>query len=368
MNNIKVVHFSTVHQPYDIRIFHKECKTLAKYGYQVIYIVPAEKDESIDAVYIKALKKPNKRWERFTITYMRLLIAALKEKAIIYHFHDPELIPLGLLLKMFGKRVIYDVHEDMPRDIQLKEWIPRPFRKIVACLFEKFENFSAKRFDTVVAATPVICNRFSLQGCEAVNINNYPINGELHSPGVRWESKESSVCYVGGINGIRGLFNMIEAAELADVMLILGGEYFYEDERLKAMGMSGWNKVVELGHLNRKEVADTLNRSMAGLVVLNPIKSFIDSLPIKLFEYMSAGIPVIASDFPIWKEIITDSQCGICVDPLNPNDIANAVKWIISHPLEAEKMGNNGRLAIQEKYNWDIESKVLLGVYKELSV
>jgi len=105
---------------------------------------------------------------------------------------------------------------------------------------------------------------------------------------------------------------------------------------------------------------------MAGLVLYHPVPNHTDAQPNKLFEYMSAGIPVISSNFPLWKEIVEGHQCGICVDPLKPDEIAKAIQWILDNPEKAKKMGENGRRAVEEKYNHTVEEKKLLTLYKLL--
>jgi glycosyltransferase involved in cell wall biosynthesis len=110
----------------------------------------------------------------------------------------------------------------------------------------------------------------------------------------------------------------------------------------------------------------TMRRSLAGLVLLHPVINYLDALPIKMFEYMSAGLPVIASDFPLWREIIEKNECGLCCDPLKPEKIAEAVQWVLDHPQEARIMGENGRRAVIEKYNWESEGKKLVKLYEDL--
>jgi len=130
--------------------------------------------------------------------------------------------------------------------------------------------------------------------------------------------------------------------------------------------MPGWQNVETLGYLDRNAVKSTLSRSMRGLVLFHPEPNHVNAQPNKMFEYMSAGIPVIASNFPLWKEIVEGTECGICVDPLNPKEIADAIRWIIEHPVEASRMGENGRKAVEERYNWGIEEKKLLELYNKI--
>jgi hypothetical protein len=290
---------------------------------------------------------------------------ALKIDADIYHYHDPELILIGLLLKLHGKRVIYDVHEDVPRQILSKDHIRILFRKPVSAFIEVIEAFSAKRFDGVVTATPFIDKRFIELGANSVNVNNYPIVSELSPPKNQWGAKEKAVCYVGGIARIRGAFEMLDAVGKTEYRLLLAGnlETGLEQELRR---MPGWSQVEPLGFIDRTGVRAVMVRSMAGLVLLYPVINYWDALPVKMFEYMSAGIPVIASNFPLWKEIVEGSECGMCVDPLNPKEIAWAIRWIIEHPADAMRMGENGRKAIQERFNWEKEAQKLLMLYRKM--
>ncbi len=360
----QVCHFTSVHPYNDIRIFIKECCTLAATGYDTNLVAPNAPDEVRNSVHLHGVPKVNgSRLLRMTKTVWAVYQKARAINADIYHFHDPELIPIGLLLKLEGKKVIYDVHEDVPKDILGKTWIPPVLRKPVAWLIRNLENFAAKRFDAVVAATPYICDRFLKLGCHAVNVNNYPILTELYLPDVDWSKKERVVCYVGGIFCIRGIFEIIEAIDQTDVKLLLAGQFSPIELRERTITMPGWDKVEELGQLNRSEVAQTLARSMAGLVLFHPEPYHLDAQPNKMFEYMSASLPVIASNFPLWKEIIEGNQCGICVDPMNPAAIGEAIQWLIDHPDEAKRMGENGRRAVEKKYNWESQVISLTKLY-----
>lgn len=362
----KVCILTSINPAFDIRIFHKQAKTLAQAGYDVTLIVQHDRVEVIDGVKILPLEKPANRLSRMLKTTWQVWRKAVKQQADIYHFHNPELIPVGLLLKLQGKKVIHDLHEDVPRQILSKHWIAKPLRKTIAWLVERVENFAAKRFDAVVTATPFIRDRFKGLNYNVVDVNNFPILQELSLTNVDWSKKECAVCYVGGITEVRGIYEMIEAIEQTDVKLLLAGQFSPIEQRNRAVAMQGWSKVEEMGQLNRNEVKEVLSRSMAGLVVLHPIINYIDAVPTKMLEYMVASIPVIASDFPLLKEFVEDNNCGICLDPLNPQAIAQAIQWIIDHPDEAKRMGENGRRAVEEKYTWEEEAKKLLSLYEKL--
>ncbi len=288
--------------------------------------------------------------------------------ADIYHFHDPELIPYGILLALLGKKVVYDVHEDVPQDILTKEWIAPWIRKAVSAATGMLEHVGARYFFSVSAATPFIAQRFKKITSHTVNINNFPLLGELSAGAVDWTSKQNQVCYVGGISQIRGILEVIQAMELTDhgTRLQLGGKFLEPNIAALVHNQTGWQQVDELGWLDRLGVKSVLDRSVAGLVTLHPIINYIDALPVKMFEYMAAGVPVIASNFPLWRKIIEANDCGLCVDPLAPAEIAKAIDYLVTHPLEAERMGRNGQQAVNEKYNWNIEEAKLLQFYANL--
>ena len=357
---------SSVHPQDDTRIFYKQCKTLAGKGYNVSLIVQHEKDEKIDKINIKGVDIPKNRKERMVKTVRQVYKRALQCDADIYHFHDPELIPIGLKLKRKGKKVIYDVHEDVPRQILSKGWIAAPFRKIISWMAERYEKRTAKQFDCIITATPYIRDRFFKINKNSIDVNNYPLLSELHTANTEWCRKEKLICYVGGIGKIRGIREMVQGIGMTKYSLLLAGEFESSEERDIAISKDGWSHIIELGHINRMEVKEVLLRSMAGMVVLHPIPNYLDALPVKMFEYMAAGIPVIASNFPLWKEIVEVNNCGICVNPLDVNEIADAINYIIDNPEQTKQMGENGRRAVEEKYNWEREESKLLKIYEGL--
>ncbi|MFM6005639.1 MAG: glycosyltransferase family 4 protein, partial [Sphaerospermopsis kisseleviana] len=361
-----ICQMTSVHPWQDTRIFLKECESLSK-NYTVYLVAPNAPNEIKNSVNLRGVTKlKGSRILRFTKTVYDVYRAALKVNAQIYHFHDPELIPVGLLLKLQGKKVIYDVHEDVPRQTLSKDYLPHLIRFTISWVIEKLENFAAPKFDAIVTATPFIRQRFLKLNPLTIDINNYPILTELVTPESSSPEKEKSVCYVGGICQIRGILEMVQAIGMTNATLLLGGTFSNAGEKAKAESLTGWQNVRSLGQLNRQEVADVLSRSVAGLVLFHPAPNHVDAQPNKMFEYMSAGIPVIASNFPLWREIIEGNNCGICVDPLNPQEISEAIQYLINHPQAAAEMGKNGREAVENKYNWEQESQKLLSLYQEL--
>jgi glycosyltransferase involved in cell wall biosynthesis len=363
---MKVCHITSVHRYDDTRIFIKECQSLAQY-YETHLVAVDAPNRTENGVHIHGVDKASGgRLNRMTITVKNVFKKALEIDADVYHFHDPELILIGLLLKRKRKKVIYDVHEDVPRQLMSKDWLPKIVRKLISRSFEILENYASQKFSAVIVATPHIRDRFRKIRKDAIDINNYPILAELQVAHNDWSKKEKAVCYVGVINRIRGIFEMVEGAGQTNAQLLLGGKFVSENDYKNVTDLEGWKNVSELGHLSRKEMAEVLSKSCAGLVLFHPLPNHIDAQPNKMFEYMSSGIPVIASDFSLWREIIEGNNSGICVDPLNPNEIAKAVNQLTSNVQEAKRMGENGRKAVESKYNWDKESEKLIRLYQTL--
>jgi glycosyltransferase involved in cell wall biosynthesis len=365
----KICMLSTVHKALDDRIF-KEAKTLAQAGYEVVLIAQHDRDEMVDGVKIVALPKPRNRFARIFGLTWRAFHLSLRERADIYHFHDPELLPIGVLLKIFTRaKVIYDVHEDVPEQILTKHWIPCLLRRPLAGVFNAFEKLMAQVLDAVVVATEGIAEKFA--HLNPIVIHNYPDLGMLPNPSTRrGEGKEKVLVYVGGISKIRGAVEMVRALEHLnsawDVRLDLIGKFESPELEQELRGLPGYRRVRFLGWMPPERVYTHLANADVGLVCLHPEPRFMVAWPVKLFEYMAAGLPVVASNFLLWKEIVEGNRCGITVDPLDPKAIAQAIEYLLTHPEEARQMGENGRQAVEEKYNWKKEAEKLLALYKEL--
>jgi glycosyltransferase involved in cell wall biosynthesis len=363
-----ISHLTSVHPRFDTRIFHKMCRSLANQGFSVNLVVADGKgDETREGVKIFDAGASKGRFDRISNAPGRVFVKALALNADLYHLHDPELIPIGLKLKKLGKRVIFDSHEDVPRQMLTKPYLNRPMRWGIAQALRFYEAWACKKFDGVITATPSIRDKFLSINSNSVDINNFPLLDELASA-TSWVKKEPVVCYVGGIGKIRGIVKVTQAMELLQSVarLQLAGQFGEKALQDRVQALPGWQRVDALGFVDRTGVRDVLARSMAGLVTFLPAPNHIDAQPNKMFEYMSAGIPVIASDFPLWREIIAGNDCGLLVDPLDPVQIAEAIDYLVTHPDEAERMGRNGRRAVLEQYNWPTEEKKLLGFYERV--
>lgn len=358
-----VTHITSAHPRYDVRIFLKECSSLAANGHTVNLIVSdGNGNEQKNKVnIIDAGIKPSNRMARMTATVRSVYSKAISTKADIYHLHDPELLTLVPFLLKRGK-VIYDAHEDLPRQILGKRWIPKRLRAFISFFAEKIENHYARRVSGIITATPFIAKRFKKINPSVENINNFPRLEEFKDI-QRQPSRENIACYIGGISSIRGIFEMVRAMEHVNGKLLLAGTFSTQEERQIAQTLPGWGKGVELGFCDRTKVKEILASARVGLVLFHPLQNHLDALPNKLFEYMAAGLPVIASDFPLWKNIVNSAGCGICVDPLNHKKIADAINWSFKNPEKLSTMSNSGKKATKNQYNWENEEHKILKFY-----
>lgn len=365
----KVCHLSSVHHRYDTRILLKECTSLYNNGYEVHLVVADGKGfEDYNGILIHDVGKPQGRLSRFFKTTKAVYEKGLELDADIYHFHDAELLSSGIKLKKKGKKVIYDSHEDLPRQLMSKHYINYFLRKPISVVIEWYEDYASRKFDFIITATPHIQNRFSKLNKASLDVNNYPLLIELNTEATDWESKKNEICYIGSITQIRGLEQVIDAMEYLDnIKLNLAGSFSPKTFKNNLEGRKGWEKTNFLGQINRDEVKRVLRESQVGIVTFLPFGNHTHSQPNKLFEYMAQGIPLVASNFDLWKAIVENADCGICIDPYDPNAIANAVQILLSDKAKAKRMGENGRNAVLNTFNWESEEIKLIKLYAGLA-
>lgn len=368
----KVVHVTSAHPAFDNRIFFKECVSLARAGYETTLIAPHDSNECSHGVNVRGIGKVVAGRLRRTATMVRrAYVAAIEENGDVYHLHDPELISIIPLLRLRGKRVIYDAHEDLPGQSRGRVWLPRLAREILAqfaALGEASVNMGA---DRVVAATPIIAKHFSSQRTSTVC--NYPIldENELTSPTIPYADRDSIVAHPSArLSKIRGVKEMVlsvaEVAKKRPAKLLLAGNIHDTELREKMECLPEWKHVKWLGLLKADQIPAMLEQARIGLVLLHDVPNYRYSLPTKMYEFMASGVPIIASDFAPWRESFEHLGCVKFVDPSNIRQIADAITYLLDHPQEAEAMGEKGRQAVRFDLNWHSEEKKLLALYRNL--
>jgi glycosyltransferase involved in cell wall biosynthesis len=368
----KVVHLTTAHTPDDSRIFWKECLSLAQAGYDVALAVPdsgpSRRAGPDDCVEIIIVRRRSSRLGRILMTPLAIAAAGLRQNAALYHFHDPELIPYGMGLRLLGRKVVYDAHEDLPRDILFKAWIPRPLRVPIAWGSGALEWLAGHLLSGVVAATPVIARRFPRH--RTALVQNFARLSEFSvhdGPPLR---ERQDVAYVGAITRERCALEMVDVLALLGrhpgLRLVLAGPIQPASLVATLSAKEGWQRVDYRGIQDRAGVRRVLAEARVGLALFHPVQSYVESQPVKMFEYMAAGLPVVASEFPGFRAIIEANQCGFCVSSNDATAIAEAISWLFDHPAEAEAMGRRGRSAVQRVFNWNREAATLLRLYDQV--
>ena len=362
---LKICHVTSLHKRYDNRIFEKQCKSLSSAGFKVILIVNDEmSDENIDEISIFSTSKEYKnRIQNLLFSTRRLLQKAIEVDADIYHLHDPNLIFLGNKLRMKGKKVIFDSHESVPDQIREKEWIPKYIRYPISYFYSVFERLYLKKFSGVISVSPQIVDRLRKINSNAIMITNYPKIKNVKI--IRYPNK--SICFAGTINSEWNHLEILDAIEeIEDLTYYLAGPA--DPEYLKQLKKhTAWRKVKYLGVISHKEVQELYSISCIGMAI-NSSKQIqgIGTLGnTKIFEFMEAGLPIVCTDYVLWKEILDKYQCGIYVNPKSIEEIRKSILYFLNNKNKALIMGANGRKAIEDKYNWDSQKKILIDFYKK---
>ena len=331
----KVCHITTVHSLKDDRIFYKQCISLAKNGYVVYLVVTNEKEEVINGINIIPLKKTRGRIHRIFIKSFSAFRKALKTKSKIYHFHDPELIFIGILLRIWGKKVIFDSHENVSKQILSKNWVGnRTVRKIASFFYRIIEKFGIWTFNKVISVTPEIVAFLSPK--KGVLIRNFPIISLIDKAPFDKKFDRPTFIYAGGLSEIRGIKEVCEAISKIDkdIQLILLGNWSNESYKESCLSYSK-EKIKYLGAFPMDQIYTYLKMSHYGIATLYPEENYLNSLPIKSFEYMACKIPIIMSNFPYWKQNYDNH--ALFVDPKNIENIKEKMLFLINNSNLAAK-------------------------------
>lgn len=366
----KVVHITTVHAPDDVRIFHKQAATLAAHGYEVTLLCARASTVSIQkGVRILPLPSAPGRMRRMTRTVFAAYRRALDLDADLYHFHDPELLPVGIALKFAGKRVVYDIHENASKDVYDKAYLPAWSKPFVSRAVSLIERWGCRYFDALVVATRGI--ETAHRGPRTVLVRNLPILNELTAPAsVPFRHRPPNAVYIGGLGRFNGVTQMIQAmAHLepdSEIRLLLGGRFSSVDDEKASRALGGASRVDFLGWVGRDRLPECFMGARCGFVLYQPTPNAVDAEPNKFFEVLAAGLPLVASDVPHWRAFIEEHGCGVVVDPTDPLAISRALREVVDKPDWAEDMGKRGRMAVEAQFNWEAESELLLGLYHKI--
>ena len=362
---MKICHITTVHQRYDIRIFYKECLSLAK-EHKVSLIVAdgLESEISSDINIIDIGLRQKMRIKRFLIDTKKALRKARELDCDVYHFHDPELVFVGLLLRKLGKKVICDIHEILSAQILLMDWIPGYMRRLLSVIYKVFERKMFAAFDFLLVPQIEMKSNYL-----KINRNTETIFNYVNYEGLiaRRENDKTALIYVGGLSVDRGIYNMLDLLNILDLnySLTLAGGFnsfgLYREVRKHA----AWSRVNYLGYIGHNKINSLYLEHTIGLVLFNNVGQYDKAFSLKLFEYMKYGLTVMVPNFGDWINFNIEHCIGYNVDPKNYIDMRNVLNNISKEDLR--KIGNNNMQLIEKEFNWDSEEKKLLRIYREMS-
>ena len=370
---MKIIHVTSVHRRYDTRIFLKYSKSCYNiFNNLTLIVCDGLNNEKRNGVDIIDLGLPKNRIHRILLFPLKIFKRCLKLNADIYHFHDPELMYVAFLLKIFGKNVVFDIHEDASSQLMDKSYINYFLKPVLKNIILFSEIICYPFMSGLITATPFLLNKYKKYNKNTIGIYNYLLLDELiklpKNINLKYKKKNIFICYIGGIDKIRGIKNIIKSLSYSTskVRLCLAGNYVDSNFRDELKKLKEWKLVDEFGVVNRKEMKNIFNKSLIGLVTFLPAKNHINALPNKIFEYMGGGTFVLGSDFPDWKHLIEKNNIGYCVDPTNPKMIAKKIDFIIKNKKIVEKKIINANKLIKEKFNWEIQLPKLKSFYLSL--
>jgi glycosyltransferase involved in cell wall biosynthesis len=349
---------STVHDTYDTRIFYKQLESLRR-RFRVVYLSPVVGLPEQD--WILPLAKSRSKLGRLR-THLSLIRRLFEIKVDLYLLHDPELLPIGIVLACLGKKVVWDMHEDTYNDIKTKTYLPRLIRGPAAWIYAGFQSAAYRVLDGFLLAEDEYGKYFpgSTKTCV---VRNYPLLNRLNEV-ADVPKAPNTLVYIGSISVNRGVLQLIEivakvAGRVPRVRLTLIGPFVDAalEKRVRDLvrekGLD--QNVVIRGPIRNVEAYPHLAKCMIGLALLLPEPNFTKSLPTKMFEYMALGLPVIVSNFPMWAGIVNRHRVGFALDPLDTEAVCDAIVGILGDERRYSELSRNARAAARE-YSWEAES------------
>lgn len=372
---MRVCHITVAHPRYDARIFLREASTLAEAGNEVFLICADGKGEEVknEVLITSYTSQQMSKRDRFKLLFFntRFINYLLSFNADVYQFHDLELIEVGRKLKRKNKKVIFDSHENwvdlIPCYFSKNKFIqkfitnvfvPRYYRKVVSV------------FDAVFTVSPNMVEELKRFNARTFFIPNYPSIANYKELKV---DKKNFILYQGMVYKISNQKEIVKAVNNLPFKFkykIVGKIDKTLKEELEVIDIN--QKVEFVNWIDKSELDILMRQALVGLVVLDycPICCGKDGQlgSNKIFEYMLSGLPVICTDFKLWKELIIDKyNCGICVNPRDVKQIQEAIEWFFNHEAEAKEMGLKGRDAVLKEFNWEAYKNTFLDVYDKIS-
>ena len=367
----RILLLSSVHPATDPRILYKIAPSLAP-CYEVFCALPnARHYEAQPAITMIRLPEFKSLLLRIIFTHPVLLWKCIRLRPSLVHIFVPELIPVAFLFQWLGARIIYEVQENLYKKFQIKQYNNQA---VFRALFKYFDHAARKKFYCIFTEHAYLNEYKSLAFPSAVVHNYVSLSFVDTYSGQRIVNFQIPAFFYSGVISMERCFDTLVAA-----LVILKKKYpkfhvhlfgpvrFSQDEANQLPEYKDISKHLTFyGYTDLRLAIPYAQEAIAGIALLKPIADYPDSYTTKLFEYMALKLPVITSDFPLYKEVVEKSGCGFCIPPYNAALFALTLEWIIDNPLKASEMGKSGRKSVENRFNWKNEQKILLLFYKTI--
>lgn len=362
--HVQVLHLSTVHDSHDNRVRNKEALGLARAGVDVGLGIRCEADEGDGPFPVYALPRPRNRVARVTGSQIKAwqLLGRLRPRLV--HIHDPELVPMVWLWKTtHGAKAIYDAHEDLVAQISTKKYLHRGVRPVMRLLSKALVGWADRGMDAIVAATPEVAQRF--RNPNTTVVCNYPWLSDFDA---HPEPVAGRMVYVGDLTEERKLSLMIRATRrvrerVPGAHLVLAGRCRPAVAEMLAREADG--QVVQyLGQLEPTRIPGVVASAQLGLILLETLPNYVNSLPTKLFEYMAGAVPFLGSDFPAWRTMFPAG--GEFVDAEDEDAVVAAMAELLADPQRCAELGARGRAHLEQHFTFEGQAQVLVDLTRSL--
>lgn len=365
--------FSTAQTHDDVRMFYRESVWLAKAGYEVHMIVPSGQSGLRNGVNVHSFTRPRSRLTRMFIMPWFVMILALRTKSDIYHYHDPELLFIGFIMRwLLLKKVVFDMRESTASQLKAKGYLPHWSRNIISFCYSMVEAICLKGISVIVAN-----DRSKEEHKNSYLVRNFPeINEQLmiKATDIDKRLEKPLLIYLGGVSEVRGALLYIELANQLKKsgydfkMMIIGPDHTNCLSKLNSevRELNLEDRVQIPGWMDYNEAMKLVSQAAIGMAILKPVPNYLFCLAGKMLEYMMCGTPVLCSDFDHWRPYVEGEKTGLMVDPDDMEEIVNACQKMLNDPNELSAMSKRGMEAVRSKYNWETEFNNLLKCYKDL--
>ena len=374
-NRITIV--TSIHPDFDSRIW-KHATSLANNGYDVHLVCPWKVDDSkiLDGVTFHPFKKIQKRWQRPLLVPFRVLnkLFPLLKKVDLVHFHDIDLLPWMAMFSII-KPVVYDVHENYAEEMLVRRWIPKFLRRLLYYVVLIGQFVLSQIIRNVVLVVPSQDKEFNNHRINKIHIRNYASLALLNDVVDNYIKRDNIIVFIGSQHKNNGSLFLLDIAER--LCKVCPDTRIYASDRfsdlrfrdrviseIRHRGLDGFVKLVT--NVKPPEIMSVLNRAIIGISPNLRVTQQIHGIHTKLFEYMAAGLPVVASDLPHQIDVIEGNRAGLLARPEDPDSFVKAIQSLVLNRKWAMKLGQNGQLAFKERYSWESQIPALLNFYEQI--